>query len=158
MGFREHFSGEVRRLRDEHEMTTRELAAQVGYSYDVGNDLRVDRSSWWTTRFYAEAGRYLQNKTNYGVVSLMAGRSYLVGGDGRTVLFPHGFVGAEYTSDDPVAKTSAGIGPGVSLRHWFREDVYNAPRSYWDLTVQYRARLTGDDRMRGLYVNGLVNY
>lgn len=132
--------------------------AQVGYSYDVGNDLRVDRRSWWTTRFYAEAGRYLQNKTNYGIVSLMAGRSYLVGGDGRTVLFPHGFIGAEYTSDDPVAKTSAGIGPGVSLRRWFREDVYTAPRSYWDLTVQYRARLTGDDRMRGLYVNGLVNY
>jgi hypothetical protein len=74
------------------------------------------------------------------------------------VLFPHGFIGAEYTSDDPVAKTSAGIGPGVSLRRWFREDVYTAPRSYWDLTVQYRARLTGDDRMRGLYVNGLVNY
>ena len=35
MGFREHFSSEVRRLRDEHEMTTRELAAQVGYSYDA---------------------------------------------------------------------------------------------------------------------------
>lgn len=35
MGFREHFSSEVRRLRDEHEMTTRELAAHVGYSYDA---------------------------------------------------------------------------------------------------------------------------
>lgn len=35
MGFREHFSSEVRRLRDEHEMTTRDLAAQVGYSYDA---------------------------------------------------------------------------------------------------------------------------
>ncbi|MDB5913429.1 MAG: Tetratricopeptide 4 [Ramlibacter sp.] len=88
----------------------------------------------------------------------MAGRSYLLGGDGRTVLFPHGFVGVEYSSNDPSAKTSAGIGPGVSVRRWFRDDVYNAPRSYWDLTLQYRARLSGDDRMKGLFVNGLLSY
>jgi adsorption protein A len=132
--------------------------AQIGYSWDHGNDLRVDVPSWWTTRFYAEIGRYLQNENNYGIASLMFGRSILVGGDGRTVLFPHGFVGLEYSSNDPVAKTAAGVGPGVSLRRWFREDVYDAPRSYWDLTVQYRARLSGDDRMRGLFVNGLLSY
>jgi tetratricopeptide (TPR) repeat protein len=132
--------------------------AQVGWSYDIGNDLRVDAPSWWTTRLYAEVGRYLSNDINYGVASAMVGRSYLVGDSGRTVLFPHGFIGAEYTSNDPVAKTSAGIGPGISLRQWFREDTYNAPRSYWDLTVQYRARLTGDDRMKGLYINTLLNY
>jgi tetratricopeptide (TPR) repeat protein len=132
--------------------------AQIGYSWDVGNDLRVDTNSWWTTRFYAEAGRYLEAGDNYGIASLMAGRSYKVGGDGRTVVFPHAFVGVEYTSNDPVAKTSAGAGPGVSLRRWFREDVYNAPRSYWDVTVQYRARLTGDERMKGLFINGLLSY
>ena len=131
---------------------------QVGYSWDHGTDLRVDRRSWWTTRFYAEVGRYLENEVNYGVASAMIGRSFVVGGDGRTVLFPHAFVGVEYTSDDPVSRTSAGAGPGVSLRRWFREDTYNAPRSYWDLTVQYRARFTGDDRMKGLFINGLLSY
>lgn len=35
MGFREHFSDEVRRLRDQNDLTTRELAAKVGYSYDA---------------------------------------------------------------------------------------------------------------------------
>ena len=137
---------------------TDDWLAQIGYSWDRGNDLRVDTTSWWTTRFYAELGRYLEAENDYGIASLMFGKSFLVGGDGRTVLYPHGFVGVEYTSNDPVAKTSAGAGPGVSLRRWFREDVYNAPRSYWDLTVQYRARLTGDDRMRGLFVNGLLSY
>ncbi|MDB5899513.1 MAG: bacteriophage adsorption protein [Ramlibacter sp.] len=133
--------------------------AQVGYSWDTGNDLRVDGTpSWWTARFYAEVGRYLDAGNNYGIASLMAGRSYLLGGDGRTVLFPHAFVGVEYSSNDPSAKTSAGIGPGVSVRRWFRDDVYNAPRSYWDLTLQYRARLSGDDRMKGLFVNGLLSY
>lgn len=132
--------------------------AQIGYSLDYGTDLRVDARSWWTSRMYAEIGHYLENGNTYGIAQAMLGRSYLVGGDGRTVLFPHGFVGVEYSSNDPVAKTSAGIGPGVSLRRWFREDTYNAPRSYWDLTLQYRARLSGDDRMRGLFLNGLLSY
>jgi tetratricopeptide (TPR) repeat protein len=132
--------------------------AQIGYSWDYGTDLRVDVPSWWTTRFYAEVGRYLENEINYGIVSGMAGRSYVVGADGKTVLFPHLFAGLEYTSNDEVAKTSSGIGPGVSVRRWFRDDVYNAPRSYFDLTLQYRARLSGDDRMKGLYLNGLLSY
>jgi hypothetical protein len=132
--------------------------AQAGYSFDVGNDLRVDKQSWWTTRFYAEVGRYLGNQVTYGVSSLMAGRSYLVSADGRTVLFPHGFVGVEYDSTPANDKTAAGIGPGVSMRRWFREDVYSAPRSYWDVTLQYRVGLAGDDRMRGFYVNGLLSY
>jgi tetratricopeptide (TPR) repeat protein len=137
---------------------TGDWLGQLAYSYDLGTDLRVDRTSWWTVQGYAEVGRYLQQGINYGLASLMAGRSYLVGGDGRTVLFPHGFIGMEYTSNDPVAKTAAGVGPGISLRRWFREDKYDAPRSYWDVTLQYRARITGDDRMRGPYVNALLNY
>lgn len=132
--------------------------AQVGWSWDHGTDLRVDRPSWWTTRLYAEAGRYLQNDVNYGIASAMVGRSYLVGGDGRTVLFPHLFAGAEYSSDQPGDKMAAGAGPGVSLRRWFREDTYNAPRSYWDITLQYRARLAGDERMKGFFLNGLLSY
>lgn len=132
--------------------------AQIGYSYDYGTDLRVDTRSWWTTRVYAEAGRYFDNDINYGIANLMVGKSFLVGADGRTVLFPHAFVGAEYDSSLAGDKTAAGIGPGVSLRRWFREDVYNAPRSYWDLTLQYRARLTGDERMKGLFINGLLSY
>jgi hypothetical protein len=132
--------------------------AQIGYSYDLGTDLRMDRDSWWTVQGYAEVGRYLEQGINYGLASLMVGRSFIVSADRRTVLFPHGFVGVEYTSNDPVAKTAAGIGPGISLRRWFREDKYDAPRSYWDITLQYRARITGDDRMKGPYVNALLNY
>jgi adsorption protein A len=132
--------------------------AQIGYSWDVGNDLRVDRRSWNTVRLYAEIGRYLENDVNYGIGSLMLGRSYLLGGTTRTVLFPHLFAGVEYDSSLAREKTAAGAGPGVSLRHWFREDKYTAPRSYFDLTMQYRFRISGDDRMKGLYLNGLLNY
>lgn len=132
--------------------------AQVGWSLDTGGDLRVDVPSWWTTRTYAEVGHYLENSSTYGVGQFMFGRSYLVGSSGRTVAFPHGVLAAEYSSNDPSEEFSAGVGAGVSLRHWFREDVYHAPRSYVDLTLQYRARLAGDDRLKGPYVNMFLSY
>ena len=137
---------------------TGDWLAQVAWSLDHGSDILVDRQSWWTQRYYAEIGRYLSQGIDYGIASAMIGRSYVISDDHRTIAFPHVFAGLEYTSNDPVSKTAAGIGPGVSVRRWFREDVYDAPRSYFDLTVQYRARITGDDRMKGLYLNGLLSY
>ena len=130
--------------------------AQAAYSYDLGSDLRVDVPSWWTTRIAAEVGRYLQPAHNYGLASLMAGRSWRMG-DGRWVAFPHGVLAAEY--DSTLARRSAfGAGVGVSFRRWFREDKYHAPQSYVDFTMQYRAHVGGDDRIRGPYVNALVSY
>lgn len=132
--------------------------AQAGYSWDYGTDLRMLESSWWTHRFYGELGHYLESGNDYGLAYLTMGRSYKVGADGRTVLYPHVFAGLEYNEEDLSARTSTGIGPGISLRRWFREDVYTAPRSYWDITAQYRFRTSGDDRLDGFYLNGFLNY
>jgi adsorption protein A len=88
---------------------------------------------------------------------VVAGRSYLIGSDNRTVLYPHAVAALEYDSA-AAQRTSAGAGPGVSLRHWFREDKYNAPRSYFDVTLQYRAHLSGDNRAKGLFINTILNY
>jgi adsorption protein A len=131
--------------------------AQAAWSWDQGSDLRVDAPSWWTTHVNAEVGRYVNAKQTYGLASVVAGCSYLVGDEGRTVLFPHAVAAVEYDSS-AAQRTSAGAGPGVSLRHWFREDRYNAPRSYVDVTLQYRAHLAGDNRAKGLFINTIVNY
>lgn len=131
--------------------------AQAAFSLDRGTDLRVDESSWWTTRAYAEAGRYLERGRTYGLGSLMFGRSYVVGGSGRTVAYPHAVLAADYSSVENTS-TSVGAGPGISVRHWFREDKYHAPRSYVDMTLQYRARIGGDDRIDGFYFNTLLSY
>ena len=136
--------------------------AQLGYSLDTGTDLRVDTPSWWTTRISAEAGRYLKAEQNYALAEFQAGRSYRVGdsdagGDGRWVIFPHVSLAADYdgTAAD---KTALGIGPGVTARYWFREDTYNAPRSYIDWSLQYRARIGGAERGKGLFVNTTLSY
>ena len=136
--------------------------AQLGYSLDTGTDLRVDVPSWWTTRISAELGRYLKAEQSYALAEFQAGRSYRVGdsdagGDGRWVIFPHVSLAADYdgTAAD---KTAVGIGPGITARYWFREDTYHAPRSYIDWSMQYRARLGGAERGKGLFINTTLSY
>jgi adsorption protein A len=132
--------------------------AQAGYSLDLGTDLRVDVDNWWTTRVAAEAGHYFQQPQTYGLASVMVGKSYRLAGEGKTVAFPHAVVAAEYNSLLPADKLSVGAGPGVSLRHWFREDKYAAPRSYVDFSLQYRFRVAGDERAKGLFLTSLISY
>ena len=49
-------------------------------------------------------------------------------------------------------------GVGISTRYWFRDSKYDAPRSYVDLSVQYRLRITGDDRARGVFFGAIYSY
>jgi len=128
---------------------------RAGYSGGMGTDMRVDVPNWTTINIYAEAGRFLRLKQNYATFEAQAGRSFRMGeADGRLVLYPHAVLGVDYNS----ARTSAGYngaagaGIGIGVRYWFREDRYNAPRSYIDLSLQYRARLMGDERGKGTFL------
>lgn len=132
--------------------------AQIGYSGGSGGDLRVDVPAWWTTRISAEAGHYLDAGRSYALAELQAGRSMRVGdAEGRWVLFPHLTLAADYDSA-ALDKSSIGIGPGISARYWFNEDTYSAPRSYVDITLQYRARLAGAQRAKGVFLNTTLSY
>jgi hypothetical protein len=78
-------------------------------------------------------------------------------GDNAWVAFPHLSVAADYDSS-ALQKSSAGIGPGMNLRYWFRGDVYHAPRSYLDIYLQYRERIGGADRAKGLFMYAVLSY
>lgn len=135
---------------------------QVAWSGGEGGDLRVDVPAWWTTRLSAEAGRYLQAGQTYALAQAQAGRSFRVGddgtgADGRWVLYPHLALAADYDSQ-AVERSAVGFGPGVSARYWFREDRYNAPRSYVDFTLQYRVRVAGAERAKGVFLNTTLSY
>ncbi|HEY0825516.1 MAG TPA: hypothetical protein VGD76_17140, partial [Ramlibacter sp.] len=133
---------------------------QAGYSLDIGSEARQDVASWWTSRNFAEAGRYFGNGRRdwYALVSLTAGRSWRLPQDGRGVLYPHLYVGAEHRSDDPGARTSSGIGAGIAWRQWFREDATRGPASWWELTLQLRHRTSGDRRIDGAYLALSLSY
>lgn len=134
---------------------------RAGYSGGFGTDMRVDVPHWNTLHVYAEAGRFLRRKQNYATFEAQAGRSFRLGDEqGRWVLFPHAVVGVDYDSLRTPAgyNGAAGAGVGVAARYWFREDKYHAPRSYLDLSLQYRARLAGDERGKGWFVRAALVY
>ncbi|WP_227740091.1 bacteriophage N4 adsorption protein A [Achromobacter xylosoxidans] len=107
------------------------------------------------------------------------GRSYRLDAiSEKLVFFPYGVIGADWlwtnnkvtgvqlgdSSTHPLqgngSSWSLGAGPGFNLRYWFREDHYNAPRSYLDLTTQYRFNIGGGqaDRAKGLFINLTLSY
>lgn len=132
--------------------------AQLACSDGIGTDLRVDRPAWWTTQWYAEAGRYFKHPQTYGLASAQAGRSFRLDGiSPDLVLFPHLTVNGDYNSLNG-NKTAFGAGPGVSLRYWFRADRYHAPRSSLDVSLQYRLKLGGDDRAKGFFFTTTLSY
>lgn len=134
--------------------------ARVGYSWDRGLDLRVDQPDWWTAQIYAEAGRFVERKQNYTTFEGQAGRSFRLDQTSpRLVVFPHVVLGADHnTGYEAGSENAVGAGVGVSLRYWFNEDKYTAPRSYWDASLQYRSHLSGDERAKGTFFRFTLSF
>ncbi|AHL33922.1 hypothetical protein CD58_13870 [Pseudomonas brassicacearum] len=139
---------------------------RLGYGSSIGTDLRVDVPSWWTSQLYAEVGHYINDSRNYFNSEWQVGRSYAIGGTGsRWVTFPHIVAAIDYDSKmksesngDFSSGDAGGIGIGNNVRYWFREDAYNAPRSYVDFSLQYRARVFGEDRAKGVFARLTYSY
>lgn len=121
----------------------------------------------------------LKRDQAFGAGELRIGRSYRLDAiSEKLVFFPYGVIGADWlwtnnkvtgvqlgdSSTHPLqgngSSWSLGAGPGFNLRYWFREDHYNAPRSYLDLTTQYRFNIGGGqaDRAKGLFINLTLSY
>lgn len=140
--------------------TTTDWLTRVSYSASSGTDLRVDTPSWMTTNVYAEVGRYINQHQTYATFEGQLGRSFRLDSiHPKLVMFPHAVLGADYNSSFAIgSKDAVGAGAGVNLRHWFNEDRYNAPRSYVDVSLQYRARISGDDRAKGVFLRETLVY
>jgi tetratricopeptide (TPR) repeat protein len=136
---------------------------RLGYGSSIGTDLRVDVPSWWTSQLYAEGGRYLNGKRNYFNSEWQVGRSFRLDSiSNKLVVFPHVVAAVDYDSkmksstdlngrDKTSSGNAGGIGVGSSIRYWMREDKYKAPQSYVDFSVQYRAKVFGDDSAEGVF-------
>lgn len=140
--------------------TTTDWLSRIAYSAGTGTDLRVDTSSWMTATVYTEAGRFIKQRQTYATFEGQIGRSYRLDAiNPKLVVFPHAVLGADYNSSlTSGSKAATGVGAGVNLRHWFNEDRYNAPRSYSDISLQYRKRIGGDDRAKGVFLRFSLAY
>lgn len=131
---------------------------RIAYSNGFGTDLRVDTPSWWTGQLYAEGGHYVTHPDNYATFSGELGRSYRLDAiDPHLIAFPYAVLGGDYNTQIN-NRASMGAGVGLNLRYWFREDTYHAPRSFVDFSLQYRLKIVGDDRAKGVFFNASFNY
>jgi bacteriophage N4 adsorption protein A len=139
---------------------TTDWLTRMSYSESWGTDLKPTVASWTTANIYAEAGRYIKQRQSYATFEGQAGRSFRLDSlHPKLVVFPHVVLGADYNSSfKQTSKTATGVGAGVNLRYWLNEDRYNAPRSYNDISLQYRARVSGDDRAKGAFLRFSMVY
>ncbi len=145
----------VERLQRVGDAAIDDWLLRAAWSHSQGTDLRVDVPAWWSQQVYAEAGRYLDHGWNYAIGEWQGGRSWRWGG--TTVVTPHLAVAAEH--NEAFTRAAAiGAGGGVNLRQWFRQSRDAAPRSWVELSVQYRLRVGGDARAEGWFIRGTLNY
>ena len=132
--------------------------ARIAYSGGVGTERRIDTPSWWTAQMYAEGGCYLNAATCYATTNIEGGHTFRIDSiSPKLTVFPYAVIGADYDSSIDHS-IPAGAGVGVSARYWMRDSRYDEPRSYVDLSVQYRWHITGDDRSRGLFFGAIYSY
>ncbi|MFM0070704.1 tetratricopeptide repeat protein [Paraburkholderia sediminicola] len=132
--------------------------ARLAYSGGYGIERRVDVPSWWTAQVYAETGAYLTAGSVYATTNLELGRTFRMDRySPKWTVFPYAVIGADYDSSVNHS-IPLGAGVGISTRYWFRDSKYDAPRSYVDLSVQYRLKITGDERARGVFFGAIYSY
>ncbi|MBB3810672.1 bacteriophage N4 adsorption protein A [Pseudochelatococcus contaminans] len=131
---------------------------RAAYFDGRGGDLRMDVPSWWLWQVSGEVGHYFDIDQTFATLDAKLGRSFRLDSiSDRLMITP--FVGVTANFDNLLdTKWAAGAGPGINARYWFREDKYNAPRSYVDLNVQYRFKLLEDDRAQGLFASLTLAY
>jgi hypothetical protein len=137
--------------------TASDWLLRAAYSADTGADLRARAGNWTMAQLYAEGGRYLSAGTTYATAEGQFGRSFLLQDGGHAVFTPYLVLGADYNQGF-LRREAIGAGIGLGWRYWYNEDRYTAPRSYFDLTVQYRARISGDDRAGGVVLRAVVTH
>ncbi|WP_198019020.1 bacteriophage N4 adsorption protein A [Azorhizobium doebereinerae] len=140
------------------ELAREDVLLRAAYSIGDGSDLRVDVPDWNYWQIYGEGDYYVELPEAIGLFETRWGRAYRADAiNDRLVITPFLAIGGGY--DTAYATRGAlGAGPGINARWWFREELYHAPMSFVDLTLQYRFKLAGDDRGEGLFAGALLSY
>lgn len=131
---------------------------RAAWSEGDGAGLRAVEPNWEYWQLYAEGDYFVQNPQVLGTFEARYGRSYRIDSvSPNFVATPYLVLTGGY--DNLLATHgTAGIGPAVNLRYWFREDRYHAPQSFVDFNLQYRWKIFGDDRSNGIFAGLYFSY
>lgn len=135
-----------------------DVLLRAAYSKSEGTDLRVDVDNWRAWQIYADYNYFVMEPQTVATFEARYGHAFRMDAwSDHLVLWPYLAIGGGY--DTGYATPFAlGAGPGMTWRYWFNEDEYAAPRSYLDLTLQYRWKLAGDDRAQGIFAGAFLSY
>ena len=131
---------------------------RVLYSKGEGGDIRYDAAHWRYWQFYGEVDRFTEVHETLANGELRFGHSFRITASSENIVAtPFVVVGAAY---DSLLGTPGTIGAGVggTVRFWFRQDKYSGPASYFDLTLQRRAKVAGDKRGGGWFFTASLSY
>jgi predicted negative regulator of RcsB-dependent stress response len=128
------------------------------YSDGFGTDLDPVNNWWWFGQYYGEGDYFPSHDWHFGYGDARAGATtYISEGSPEWTASAFGDIGAYY-DDTELRRFSAGIGPGVGVRYWFRETENRAPPSFAELDFIYRVKLTPSDRAGGILLQLNVAY
>ena len=130
---------------------------RVGFSASRQTDWNPVRDAWTTWQLYTESAYFIDAGRLIQPFDARAGRSWKLGRLDGAVITPFLGIAGEYDNEQE-PRLAAGIGPGVSLRYWFRETRYRAFASHVDLSLHYRARITDAQRGGGLFGLLMVSF
>jgi tetratricopeptide (TPR) repeat protein len=131
---------------------------RAAWSDGEGGDLRAGQRDWRYWQVYAEGDYFIERPQKLASFEARYGRSYRAGPiDSRFTVTPFAALAGNYDTDY-AQRSTLGVGPGVALRYWFREDATHAPRSFVDFNVQYRLRIAGADRSNGIFAGLYFSY
>jgi tetratricopeptide (TPR) repeat protein len=143
---------EASRMVGVGDLARNDWMVRTAWSTASGLDPRLNPGSRMMWSAYVEGARMVDLRQNLGFADIRFGRTFDIAQEGRLLVAP--FVGAVFSYDNMANPESAiGAGPGFVARTFFRNTTYEAAKSYVEFTLQYRARVDGHQRAKGLFAS-----
>ncbi|MXP15634.1 hypothetical protein GRI44_12835 [Altererythrobacter confluentis] len=121
---------------------------RAAFSQENGLDVMRGRSDWTAWRLYGDLAYLIDADVAYGAFEGRYGRAFNIS---DIIVTPHALAYAGYDSSRNDQWGTA-VGGGLSARRWLANRGVGATPSYVDLTVQYRAGISGAEQIQGLSV------
>lgn len=131
--------------------TNDDWLVRAGYSYDHGVDIKQYLNNWSYRTLFVETAYLVEQERSITNMEARWGHVFRFSTPKNLTFIPHLLFSWDYDAAS-LQKFNAGVGPGASLRWWFRENKYRAPASYVDLTIQYKFGLVAEaTRQDGIF-------
>ena len=116
---------------------------RAGYSLDHGTDYREDMTQWWSYSLYLDAALIDPADPDIFLTAQVTS-GYNISISEGLVLQPRLTALTSWQKNSFRTSSLIEAGPGVNIRYYFNDTHYEAYRSYIDLNLEYRIKLSGN--------------